>query len=178
MSVYEMALRADGPNIEPALSPYPPCTHPAVLVGNRTRPAPQMCLAGSPPCPAGCGTRGAGWSSPRRPPLHSYVAVKLYLVWVQRLLRCQSVKKTRNRRKRRAANLLLGDVNLPLVEAHLPPPQERITPLPLVGEVALFDHTFLSQHQISLEGWNIWRLHQSWISIMNIHNVFTILSHI
>ncbi len=62
-----MALQVDGPNIEPALSPYPPCTRPAVLAGNpprslhpRPRPALQMCLAGSPPRPVGCGTRGAG----------------------------------------------------------------------------------------------------------------------
>ena len=37
MSIYEMALRIDGPNIKPALSPYPSRTRPAVLAGNPPR---------------------------------------------------------------------------------------------------------------------------------------------
>ena len=60
MSINEMALRVDGPNIEPTLSPYPPRPRPAVLAGNPprsphprllacTQPTPQKCFAGSPP---------------------------------------------------------------------------------------------------------------------------------
>ncbi len=77
MSIYEMALRVDGPNIEPTLSPYPPRPCPAALVGNlphslhqrllaRIRPALQKCLAGSSPHPTGCGTRRAGRSGTSR----------------------------------------------------------------------------------------------------------------
>ncbi len=59
MSIYEMVLWVDGPNIEPTLSPYPPFPHPAVHAGNpphsphprllaRSCPALQKCLAERP----------------------------------------------------------------------------------------------------------------------------------
>ncbi len=67
MSIYETALWVDGPNIEPALSPYPPRSpHPRLSA--RTRPASQKFLAGSSP-PVGCRTHGAGRDrgGPHRP---------------------------------------------------------------------------------------------------------------
>ena len=68
ISIYETALRVDGPNTEPALSPYPPRTRPTVLAGNppcsphpRLLAPPRKCaLRVACPAPQAAGPAGRG----------------------------------------------------------------------------------------------------------------------
>ncbi len=60
MSIYEVALWVDGPNIEPTLSPYPPRTCPTVLAGNPPRSPHPRLLAHTRPAPRAAGLTGRG----------------------------------------------------------------------------------------------------------------------